>query len=43
MTYAELAGRLAAIAGKDGVLIGDVVPDSPAAKGGLQSGDIVVK
>jgi serine protease Do len=29
--------------GKSGVLIGDVVPDSPAAKGGLQSGDIVTK
>ena len=27
----------------DGVLIGDIVPDGPAAKAGLQPGDIVVK
>jgi serine protease Do len=27
----------------DGVLIGDVTPDSPAAKAGLKSGDIVVR
>ncbi|GIW94352.1 MAG: serine protease [Pirellulaceae bacterium] len=26
----------------DGVLVGDVIPDGPAAKAGLQSGDIIV-
>ncbi len=28
---------------RDGVLVGDVVPDSPAAKAGLKSGDIIVQ
>jgi serine protease Do len=29
--------------GREGVLIGDVVPNGPAAKSGLQAGDIVVR
>ena len=29
--------------GKEGVLIGDLVPDGPGAKAGLQAGDIVLK
>lgn len=29
--------------GTNGVLVGDVVPDSPAAKAGLQEGDIILK
>ncbi|RME41687.1 MAG: PDZ domain-containing protein, partial [Planctomycetota bacterium] len=29
--------------GKDGVLVGDVTPDSPAEKGGMKEGDIIIR
>ena len=42
VTVQEVNGELAAYFGvKSGVLVGSVVPDSPAAKAGLKAGDVI--